>query len=602
MKLVRNPSWLIAVAAAMAGCESVPEKMAFELPLENNEAEYEAFMAFAPRRETTATSEKFRYESAAPLLPAEDRGKIRGFAGTVRDLNRIFPTNALPAGFSHELALHAWRGERVNAQIELLAGEALAGVKVVPGEFRTADGVRLAADAVRARFVRFTKGVGGELIPDILDTAPALPMPKDSFRAVWISAAVPRDAASGVYRGEIVASAQGGAEVRFAVTLTVSSRTLPAAKEWSYHLDLWQHPFAIARYYHVKPFSKAHYEILRPFLRELGESGQKALTVTIQDIPWMHQNYDAYHSMIGRTKTAAGWTFDYALFDEYVAFGRETCGIGPQIHCYSIVPWRNRVSWTDERGARAWAVLKPGTAEHTAYWKPFLADFERHLKAKGWIGETYIALDERDPEEVAAIAKLIKDAAPGLKMQMAGNRMPSDFKGIRIDSYSQIMNHIDRPFLKETDERRRAGMVTTYYICCIPRAPNTLMSSGAYEGAWAGLYPEAAKLDGLLRWSWTNWPADPLADTGWFANGGLAGDQFLVYPGEGEMLSSVRWEMLRDGVEEAVKIRMLRPSGADLSAVDAALKKMDFDTYSQFDVRTVKDDWLRVQSAVREVK
>ena len=68
------------------------------------------------------------------------------------------------------------------------------------------------------------------------------------------------------------------------------------------------------------------------------------------------------------------------------------------------------------------------------------------------------------------------------------------------------------------------------------------------------------------------------------------------------MLSSVRWEMLRDGIEEAVKIRMLRRSGADLSAVDAVLKKMDFDTYSQFDVRTVKDDWLRVQSAVWEVK
>ena len=597
-----NRGLLIAGVAALAGCASAPEKMAFELPLENNEAEYEAFMAFAPRRETTATSEKLRYEPAAPLLVEADRGKVKGLVGAVRDLNRVFPTNAIPESFGRTLVLRAWRGERVNAQIELLAGEAFAGVKVVPGEFRTSDGNRLPADTVRARFVRFTKGVRGELVPDILDTAPALPMPKDSFRAVWISAVVPRDAASGVYRGEIVASAQGGAEVRFDVTLEVSPRTLPQAADWPYHLDLWQHPFAVARYYHVKPFSKAHYEILRPFLRELGESGQKALTVTIQDIPWMHQNYDAYHSMIGRTKTAAGWTFDYTLFDEYVAFGRETCGIGPQIHCYSIVPWRNRVSWTDKHGARKWAVLKPGTEEHAAYWKPFLADFERHLKAKGWLGETYIALDERAPEEVAAIAKLIRSAAPGLKLQMAGNRRPSDFKGIRIDSYSQIMNHIDRPFLNETATRRREGLLTTYYICCIPCAPNTLMSSGAYEGAWAGLYPEAAKLDGLLRWSWTNWPADPLVDTGWFANGGLAGDQFLVYPGEGEMLSSVRWEMLRDGIEEAVKIRMLRRSGADLSAVDAVLKKMDFDTYSQFDVRTVKDDWLRVQSAVWEVK
>ena len=86
--------------------------------------------------------------------------------------------------------------------------------------------------------------------------------------------------------------------------------------------------------------------------RALAESGCKALTVTLLELPWNKQCYDAYRSMIGRVKKADGsWTFDYRLFDEYAAFGRK-CGLGPDIACYTMCPWGYMVSWKEESGIR----------------------------------------------------------------------------------------------------------------------------------------------------------------------------------------------------------------------------------------------------------
>ncbi len=130
--------------------------------------------------------------------------------------------------------------------------------------------------------------------------------------------------------------------------VTVLNRVLPPAKDWKYFLDLWQHPWAVSRYFNVEPFSKEHYAKMEPIYRTLAECGCKALTTTLLDLPWNHQCYDGYYSMIGRVKKADGsWVFDYKLFDEYVEFGRK-CGLGPDIACYTMCPWKYMATWKEE--------------------------------------------------------------------------------------------------------------------------------------------------------------------------------------------------------------------------------------------------------------
>lgn len=348
------------------------------------------------------------------------------------------------------------------------------------------------------------------------------------------------------------------------VEVEVSRRALPPPAEWKYFLDLWQHPWAVARFHGLKPFSKEHYAAMRPVWKTLADCGQKALTVTLLDLPWNHQCHDGYESMIGRVKLDDGtWRFDYSLFDEYVKFGRE-CGIGPDIACYTMCPWGNVVRWKNAKGEVVKQKAPAGSREFKEYWGAFLVDFAKHLKRKGWFENTYIAMDERSPKEVLAIANFVEEKAPGLKIAMAGNRKPSSFKGIHIDNYCQALRHLTDDFLPELAKRRAQGFRTTYYVCCSPARPNTFMYSPTKEAYWLGAYAAISGFDGFLRWAANSWPADPYKDATF--GPWASGDTYLVYP-KGEL--SLRLAALRAGIVAAEKLRILREAG-EFSAAEAA--------------------------------
>ena len=382
---------------------------------------------------------------------------------------------------------------------------------------------------------------------------------KEGARVVEISA--PADMKAGVYKC-------GMLDIR------VVDRVLPPPSEWKYVLDLWQHPWAIARAANVKPFTPEYYKAARPVYETLATAGQKFITATIVDRPWNSQCYDAYGTMVRHIKLADGkWCFDYKVFDEYVEFAK-SCGIGPYIACYTLCTWGNVVRWEDEKGEKFSVEAPAGGAAFKEYWGDFLVDFAAHLKAKGWFEITYIAMDERSPKEVKAIADFVREKAPGMKISMAGNRKPSDFKGIEIDCYSQIIYDVDAAFLAEIPERRAKGHFTTHYVCCGPLEPNTFLDSEENEAFWVGYYPAAVGLDGFLRWAWNSWGRFPCDDVTFDGRGAWKqGDVFLAYP---DGSPSWRFVKLRQGIVAAEKTRILREQGLFTKELDEAAKEFDY--------------------------
>jgi hypothetical protein len=79
----------------------------------------------------------------------------------------------------------------------------------------------------------------------------------------------------------------------------------------------------------------------------------------------------------------------------------------------------------------------------------------------------------------------------------------------------------------------------------------------------------AAGFDGFLRWSYCSWVKDPLHDSRFRT--WPAGDTYIVYPGA---RSSIRFERLIEGIQDAEKIRILR-SAFENDGSDAALKKLE---------------------------
>ena len=456
----------------------------------------------------------------------------------------------------------AWRGETVAARVPDFAelGKAPDGIKV---RFGVLESVKYAPTVESLQRLEVYDRV--EWNSD-----------DDGPRVVEVS--VPADAKPGVYSCGMM-------------NIRVVDRVLPPAKEWKYFLDLWQHPWAVSRYHDVKPFSKKHYAKMRPVYELLASAGQKTITTTILPEAWDHQCYDAYGTMIGRVKREDGtWQFDYSVFDEYVEFCRG-CGLGPAICCYTLCPWGYVVRWQNAKGETESCVAKPGTKEFEDYWGVFLQAFATHLKQKGWFEQTYISMDERSIEDVKLIGEFVQKHAPGLRISMAGNQLPSQY-GVTIDDFCMILSDkINADYLKEAAERRAKGMVTTYYVCCWPLYPNTFMSSGPGEAFWLGAYPAMIGLDGFLRWAWNSWPKDPRKDATYWA--WTAGDTFLCYP-DGE--PSWRFMELRNGIAAAEKVRLLKEQGLfkeELAKV-AALYKQDEATANKSNFAKIRQATLDV--------
>ena len=460
---------------------------------------------------------------------------------------------AIGAGaFARTFEVTAWRGETVGAVVPDFVefGDTPTEIGVRFGVLRSVSYAPHANSLQRLTCMDRVEWAGEPTWLDrLLGRDPSAAYKVGCPRVVEVS--VPADAKPGVYNCGMMA-------------VRVVDRVLPPAKDWKFFFDLWQHPWAVSRYFDVKPFSAAHYAAMRPVYETLASAGQKTLTVTLLPEAWDHQCRDAYGTMIGRVKKADGsWEFDYTVFDEYVEFGR-SCGLGPDIACYTMCPWGYVVRWNDEAGNLHQAVAKPGTSVFEDYWGAFLVDFAKHLREKGWFEDAYLAMDERSIEDVKAIGGFIRKLEPGFKVAMAGNHLPSAY-GTKIDNFCMILGkEISADYLREAAERRAEGMKTTYYVCCGPRYPNTFMSSGPGEAFWLGAYPSMCGLDGFLRWAWNSWPQDPVVDATYW--NWLPGDTFLVYP---DGSPSWRFVELRNGIIAAEKIRILKENGLFVEEISA---------------------------------
>ncbi|MES2995970.1 MAG: glycoside hydrolase domain-containing protein [Verrucomicrobiota bacterium] len=457
--------------------------------------------------------------------------------------------------------LVAWRGERVNSQFVVSSRENQNHLRI-----QTYPPKELPGAEFHANFIRYTLA-NGKPQGDIIDSAEILPLAVGANRPIWLSIDVPRDAKPGTYQGGVIVRSDSS-EIRFPVSIEVLPQALPAPQDWKFHLDLWQHPDAVARWHDVPMWSDEHFALMEPMMKRLADAGQKTITTTLVDEAWGGQTYDKFGSMIGWTKKKDGsWVYDYTIFDKWVSFMIDKVGMkNARIHCYTMIPWSLKFSYFDEgKNAFAQASLKPGTPEYDEYWGRFLKDFSAHLKSKGWLERTLIGIDERPDALMKGALETLRKHAPALRIASAINHptaLSREFADI-----SPIISHADtvEPLLAE---RHAAGKKTTFYTCTSPPVPNTFTFSPPAESEWLGLFAAARNLDGYLRWAYNSWVENPLESTDFTT--WPSGDCFLVYPGN---RSSIRFERLRDGIENWEKIRLLRDAKADMTTIDGTLKQ-----------------------------
>ena len=476
-----------------------------------------------------------------------------------------------------------WKNEKIHTQLVVFSKRNINDLKISVSDLLNNEGNIISKDNISTGFVQyvmtdeFKDGCGhrkaenfdSSMVADIINTnLNSINVEKNTTQPVWLTISIPETAYTGNYNGTIKVFADKEYDLK--ISLNVIDRTLPSPKDWSFQLDYWQHPAAIARVHNLKLWSDEHFEQMRKYYTMLANAGQKIITAAIVDEPWGHQTYDDFPGLIQWTKKKDGtWHYDYSLFDKYIDFVM-SCGIKERINCYSMVPWKIAFKYYDEKFEKD-TVFKEaiGTPAYNKYWGTMLKNFTKHLKEKGWFEITTIAMDERPMKAIKSVIALLKTIDPNWKVSLAGDYHPEieeDIFDYCVASRWTFPNEV-------LTKRKQQGKTSTWYTCCTEKYPNEFTFSAPDEAVWTGWYTAATEMDGFLRWAYNSWTKDPLKDSRFIT--WPAGDTYQVYPGP---LTSIRFEKLIEGVQDFEKINILREEyktnnqKAKLKELEAALK------------------------------
>ena len=243
--------------------------------------------------------------------------------------------------------------------------------------------------------------------------------------------------------------------------------------------------------------------------------------------------------------------------------------------------------------------FKEGTPEHARLFQDYLSQIERHLRERGWVDEAYSYWfdepDKKDYEFVAAGMKRIKAAAPGIKRMLTEQPEPE------LSGNVEIWCALTPEWTSEkVAARRAAGEAVWWYICTGPKAPYVTEFID-HAGTELRLWPWQSwqyGVEGILIWATLYWNSptaypepqlqDPWQDPmSWQVGYGLAsgkkspwgnGDGRFLYPPRRDPntaqspcldapINSMRWENLRDGMEDYEYFWMLQREVERVAAI-----------------------------------
>ncbi len=234
---------------------------------------------------------------------------------------------------------------------------------------------------------------------------------------------------------------------------------------------------------------------------------------------------------------------------------------------------------------------KQGTPEHTELFKKWCDGARGQLTSLGLLDKAIVypfdEPSEKDYDFVVDQLRMIRDNFPGLRKIIPMTLVvPNPFVGY-VDMWCPILNTHNKQFAKE---RQKAGDLYTWYICCAPKYPyiaNFIDRPATDLRVWLWQTWKEG-VNGVLIWESTWWtspeaypnaPQNPYTDSMSYVSGygtpvgsmqrWNAGDGRFMYPPESatgtqseaildDPVSSIRWEALRDGLEDYEYLAMLR--------------------------------------------
>ena len=225
-----------------------------------------------------------------------------------------------------------------------------------------------------------------------------------------------------------------------------------------------------------------------------------------------------------------------------------------------------------------------------------MSQVEAYFDKNGWHDRLVFnsPIDEprsmKEYENTRKWGQLVKDATNNVPFLATRTPVPpkdhpewGSLQGY-VTNYSVHGNHLNDPAIEQIirDEKNKGGEITWYVSCdqCYPQ-PNYFIDAPAMDLIMIPWITAKYKMDGILYWAinWWSETANPWLNANTFHSGFLCsqgsilnGEGSLWYPGEyverytgqpniSGPVSSVRFELLREGIEDYEYLNMLKTLG-----------------------------------------
>ena len=445
--------------------------------------------------------------------------------------------------------LDAARDETESFQLVVIAdGQALENVEVGVSELNGPDG------AVRVEWSKVgyvetaPPGYETEYVgwwPDPLLPPGPFDVNADERQPLWFNVVVPPDAKPGTYSGDVTIS-HGDSSVSVPVELRVRNFRLPRPGALATAFGLYL-PF-LARWWYGKDSTKMPIEVYARWCEFLGKYRLTPKNIAREYKTVTHDDGKMSVDLNRLRETILDLTPRY-----YAPYSFALCRLP------------SAPTFRDADAER-----------NPAYYAEFARAHAEEWERQGLPPEVYIyGIDEPPSEEypfLRAVYAKVHEATPEYPiMQTLGDRNPQDLVGF-VDIWCPLTARVDSEFYAE---RKAAGDTLWTYVCCSPRPPhaNFLVDEPATDHRVVFWQAHKYGATGFLYWGVCIWDGLPMPSSGEecfpdvpirlkehyaYTRFEVNGDGLLVYPGHYmEPLSSIRLEVIRDGIEDYEYLAML---------------------------------------------
>lgn len=507
---------------------------------------------------------------ASPARAADEAMEL--FA--VSDAVRVFEDGYACPEPGKKIELLGLRGETVSAQCVVRAKEDLEGVSAAIGPVKSEGGAVLAAENVGWNLVEgiaieknTPKVLKSDLIrpaparfPDCLGEARQCMVKKGSLKAIYWTIRIPRDAQPGTYQAEIAVSA-GAKRSVLPLTLQVVPLVLPQQRHVL--VSEWYSTHQFQKHHGIDPKDvEARYRMLRVYAENMAEHRQNVFQVSLH--------------LIRTTRAADGkLRCDFSEFDRMAQVFWDTGRMdrletGAVAHFGKVngkEGWGSTEILLSDGWVRDDTTGKSIKLPAKEYLPQFLPLVVAHLKEKNWLDKTVLHIaDEPSNHNVMPwreASDFVHRCAPELRRIEAIETTHFDN---RLEVWVPKLDHL-ATWQQAYEAAQRRGNELWFYTVGIFQAgstPNKTVDVPLVESRLMHWLNYRFGVAGYLHWGYNHWTDDP-----WNAPGEHRGDGWHVYPKKGGLLNSLRWEQMRNGLQDYECLWLLEDAIAKIKAAQS---------------------------------